>query len=145
MNLMAAMRDQRGSALIETAITVPLFVAFVLGVTNFVDLARSHQAAGIAAREAVRYAATYEGDRSLGSAYDSLVAARAISVAGAHGLDAGRGSVSSVTATVSSEGRGDSITVVVRATVSLLGFEDVTITRSAMESGAAHASLGAPP
>ena len=145
MNLMTAMRDQRGSALIETAITVPIFVAFVLGVTNFVDLARFHQAAGIAAREAVRYAATYEGDRSLGSAYDSLVASRAITVAGAHGLDAGRDSVSSVTASVSSGGRGGRVIVVVRAVVALLGFEGVTITRTAEESGATHASFGAPP
>lgn len=133
---LAAIRSERGSALIEAALVLPILTTFLVGIVGSLDIARSYHAAGVAAREAVRVGAVYEYDRS-STAYENVVEQRAIDVARGHNLR-------NVNVAVTPGGRHGSTIVTVSATLDIFGLRTVTVSRTARETTATHSSLGRP-
>ena len=133
---LAAIRSERGSALIEAALVLPILTTFLVGIVGSLDIARAYHAAGVAAREAVRAGAVYEHDRS-STAYEDAVTERATNVARSHNLR-------SVNVSVTPGGRHGDTIVTVSATLDIFGLRTVTVSRTARETTATHSSLDRP-
>ncbi|MYI82550.1 MAG: pilus assembly protein [Chloroflexi bacterium] len=133
---LAAIRAERGSALIEAALVLPILTTFLVGIVGSLEIARSYHAAGVAAREAVRVGAVYEYDRS-STAYENAVTARATDVARSHNLR-------NVNIAVTPGGRHGNTVVTVSASIDVFGLRTVTVSRTARETTASHAALDRP-